>query len=334
MFDRARFKLTAWYLLIIMSVSFFFSTVIYRGLIAEVDRISQVERFQVQSGPFEYKVYRPAYLDQEIVDEIKKRIAMTLFAINGIILVFSGGLGYILAGKTLEPIAEMLDEQNRFISDASHELRTPLTSLKTAIEVGMRDKRMDLKSAKDLIADNLSEINKLQSLSEGLLQLTQYKSGNSSIKFEKVSLKKVAEEAVKKMSVIAREKKITIESFVKDHKVEGNEYSLTDLLVILLDNAVKYSPQKSKVIIDAVKFKKMVTLKISDQGVGIAKNDLPHVFDRFYRAESARSRKGSGGYGLGLSIAKKIVDAHSGTIEIESEIKKGTTVRISLPSFS
>ncbi len=334
MFDRARFKLTAWYLLIIMSVSFFFSTVIYRGLISEVDRISSTERFQVQSGPFEYKVYRPAYLDQEIVDEIKKRIAMTLFAINGIIFVFSGGLGYILAGKTLEPIAEMIDEQNRFISDASHELRTPLTSLKTAIEVGMRDKKMDLKSAKDLIADNLSEINKLQLLSEGLLQLTQYKSGSSNIKFEKVSLKKVAEEAVKKMSVIAREKKITIVNLVKDYKVEGNEYSLTDLLVILLDNAVKYSPQNSKLTIDVVKSKKTVTLKISDQGVGIAKKDLPHVFDRFYRAESARSRKGSGGYGLGLSIAKKIVDTHSGTIEIESEIKKGTTVKISLQSFS
>lgn len=334
MFDRARFKLTAWYLLIIMSVSFFFSTVIYRGLIAEVDRISQVERFQVQSGPFEYKVYRPAYLDQEIVDEIKKRIAMTLFAINGIILVFSGGLGYILAGKTLEPIAEMIDEQNRFISDASHELRTPLTSLKTAIEVGMRDRRMDLKSAKSLIADNLSEINKLQSLSEGLLQLTQYKNGSNNIKFERLSLKRIVSEAVKKMSVIAREKNIEIVNIVKDFKVEGNEYSLIDLLVILLDNAVKYSSQDSQIVIDATKSKKTVTLKISDQGIGIAKKDLPHVFDRFYRAESARSRKGSGGYGLGLSIAKKIVDTHGGTIEIDSELKKGTTVNISLPVFS
>jgi signal transduction histidine kinase len=308
--------------------------VIYRGLNAEVNRISRAERFQVQSGPFEYRVVRPAFLDPDIVDEIKKRIAMTLFAINGIILVFSGGLGYILAGKTLEPIAEMVEEQNRFISDASHELRTPLTSIKTSIEVGMRDKKMDLISAKKLISENLYEINKLQSLSEGLLQLTQYKSGNNNLKFETLSLKKVVDEAVKKMSVIAREKKIIIENNVKDFKVSGNKYSLTDLMVILLDNAVKYSPEGGKVLVDVKKSKRAVTLSVIDFGIGISKKDLPHIFDRFYRAESARDRNGPGGYGLGLSIAKKIVDIHNGEIVIESVIKKGTTVKISLPYFS
>lgn len=334
MFTSARLKLTAWYLLIIMSISFFFSMVIYRGLVAEVERISRFERFQVQSGPFEYKVFRPAFLDPDFVDEVKKRIVVSLVVINGVILFVSGGLGYFLAGKTLEPIAEMVEEQNRFISDASHELRTPLTSLRTAIEVGMRDKTMDLDAAKKLINENLAEINKLQSLSEGLLQLTQYRSNQNGLKMEKVSIKKVADETVRKMEPIARDKNVSVANSVKDFKVFGNQYSLNDLLVILVDNAIKYSKSKGKVEITAKKNKKTVTLSVADNGIGINEKDLPHIFDRFYRAEAARSRKGAGGYGLGLSIAKKIVDAHKGTIALESKPGKGTTVKISLPAFS
>ncbi|MFZ6035291.1 MAG: sensor histidine kinase [Patescibacteria group bacterium] len=334
MFTSARLKLTAWYLLIIMSVSFFFSMVIYRGLVAEVERISRFERFQVQSGPFEYKVFRPAFLDPDFVDEVKKRIVVSLVVINGVILFVSGGLGYFLAGKTLEPIAEMVEEQNRFISDASHELRTPLTSLRTAIEVGMRDKAMDLDAAKKLINENLAEINKLQSLSEGLLQLAQYRSNQNSLEMEKISIKKVADETVRKMEPIARDKNVSVVNSVKDFKVFGNQYSLNDLLVILVDNAIKYSKPKGKVEITAKKNKKTVTLSVADNGIGIDEKDLPHVFDRFYRAETARSRKGAGGYGLGLSIARKIVDAHKGTIALESKPGKGTTVKISLPVFS
>lgn len=334
MFTSARLKLTAWYLLIIMSVSFFFSMVIYRGLVAEVERISRFERFQVQSGPFEYKVFRPAFLDPDFVDEVKKRIVVSLVVINGVILFVSGGLGYFLAGKTLKPIAEMVEEQNRFISDASHELRTPLTSLRTAIEVGMRDKAMDLDAAKKLINENLAEINKLQSLSEGLLQLAQYRSNQNSLEMEKISIKKVADETVRKMEPIARDKNVSVVNSVKDFKVFGNQYSLNDLLVILVDNAIKYSKPKGKVEITAKKNKKTVTLSVADNGIGIDEKDLPHVFDRFYRAETARSRKGAGGYGLGLSIARKIVDAHKGTIALESKPGTGTTVKISLPVFS
>jgi signal transduction histidine kinase len=317
-----------------MSVSFFFSMVIYQGLMIEINRISRIERFQVQTGPFEYRVFRPATIDPEVIRAVKARIAMTLAVVNGIILVSAGGLGYMLAGKTLKPIAEMVEEQNRFISDASHELRTPLTSLKTSIEVGLRDKKMDMKTARKLMAENLSEINRLQSLSEGLLQLTQYKTGNTQLKFERVSLKKVSTNAVSKMAVIAREKKMKINNTVKEYHVEGNEYSLTDLLVILIDNAIKYSKAGGEVWIDAKKARKTVSLIVTDEGIGIKEEDLPHVFDRFYRAEAARNRQGSGGYGLGLSIAKKIADAHNATITIDSAFNKGTTVTVSFQSLS
>jgi len=236
-----------------------------------------------------------------------------------------------LAGKTLQPIARMVEEQNRFISDASHELKTPLTSLKTAMEVGLRDKKLNLTAAKKLISENLTEINKLQSLSEGLLQLAQHKTGNNNLKFEKLSLRKIVTEAVSKINVIAKEKKVAIKNKVKNYKVKGNKYSLMDLFVIILDNAVKYSKTNSPVAIEANKKNKTVIVSIVDRGIGIDKEDLPHVFNRFYRADRAR---GKGGYGLGLAIAKKIIENHNGTVEIESELGKGTIVKVSLPLFS
>lgn len=332
MFKNARIKLTAWYLLIIMTVSISFSIVIYRGLIGEINRVSRLERVRIEKGPqFDYRVFPPIFLEPDFIVEIKRRIVLGLVIINGMILVGAGGLGYFLAGKTLQPIAEMVEEQNRFISDASHELRTPFTALKTVIEVGLRDKRLDLPVAKKLIKENLEEINKLQSLSEGLLQLTQYKSGNGNLKFEKLSLKKIVGDAVKKIGVIAKEKKIKIVNDTKDYKVKGNKYSLTDLLVIIFDNAVKYSGAGKTVIIESEKKDGTVAILIKDQGIGINDKDLPHVFDRFYRADKARNRDG---YGLGLSIAKKIVEVHHGRIEIESVAGEGTEVKIYLPIFS
>jgi signal transduction histidine kinase len=109
---------------------------------------------------------------------------------------------------------------------------------------------------------------------------------------------------------------------------------MIDLFVIILDNAVKYSQEKSTITINTKKTEKIVTVSIKDQGIGIGKEDLEHVFDRFYRSDKARSKNDINGYGLGLSIAKEIVNLHKGSINIESKIKKGTTINISLPVFS
>ena len=109
---------------------------------------------------------------------------------------------------------------------------------------------------------------------------------------------------------------------------------MTDLLVIILDNAIKYSNEKKSIFITSKKIDKKIFVFVKDQGIGISKKDLPYIFDRFYRADSARAKKDSGGYGLGLSIAKKIIEVHQGEIKMESKLGKGTTVIISLPVFS
>lgn len=331
MFNTARLKLTAWYLMTIMVVSIFFSMIIYRGLVGEIERITSIERSRFGRGNFQPGPIPAVFLDPDIIEDIKRRIIFGLTLINGAILISAGGLGYFLAGKTLKPISDMVDEQNRFISDASHELRTPLTSLKTSMEVTLRDKNLDVDGAKKLISESISDVNRLQSLSEGMLQLTQFQQPNENLKFEKISTKSIISESIKRIKMIADKKLITINAEGKNFNILGNRFGLADLMVIILDNAVKYSKTKGKIFIETKKADGTVEIYVKDQGIGISKKDLPHVFDRFYRADEARTKSNQGGYGLGLSIAKKIVKMHNGGIKAESKQGKGTTIIIKLP---
>lgn len=328
MFHSARFKLTAWYLLIIMIISISFSAVIYRSLTIEVERFDRIQRLRIETR---YGFMAPGMIDPTLIEDTEKRIVITLLIINVSILVVSGVTGYFLAGLTLTPIKEMVDEQNRFISDASHEIRTPLTSLKSAFEVYLREKKPTLKEANILVKESITEVNKLQYLSQSLLQLNQHQNLADSGKFEKVSIKNILDEAIKKVAPIADQKQIVILPILENYNLYANKYAVTDLFVILLDNAIKYSLHESKVKVVTKKKDNQILVSIIDHGIGIDEKDLPHIFDRFYRADTARSKQNSGGYGLGLSIAKKIADKHGGTISIKSEVNKGSVFTVHLP---
>jgi len=339
MFHSARIKLTAWYLLIIMAVSVMFSIIIYRDLSNEINRFEQIQRYRIERRLMEnFPAPPPTPLptaSPELLSETRHRILLMLVVVNGIIFLVSGGLGYILSGQTLKPIKNMIDEQNRFISDASHELKTPLTSLKIAFEVYLRGKNPTPQEAKTLVTESIDEVNKLQSLSESLLQLAQYERSQEQILFENITLAQVVTEAVKKMKPIADHKNISIISKTSEITIKGNKYGLIDCLVVLLDNAVKYSKEGAKVSVTAGKTDGIVYISVTDHGIGISKKDLPHIFDRFYRADGARIKTTVGGYGLGLSIAKKIVDTHKGTIQVKSKVNVGSTFTIRVPvSFS
>ena len=333
MFKNARIKLTAWYLLIIMFISVAFSIVIYQGLMNEVRRFSRMQRIRIERI-LPPDPAQPLLADEDLIIEIQQRVILGLGIINVIIFLSSGALGYFLAGKTLTPIQKMVDEQNRFVSDASHELKTPLTSLKTAMEVSLRDKNFSLEGSKQLIRESIGEVNKLSRLSDSLLQLSQLETPKENLKLEKLSLKKIIEESIRQVDPMARQKNIYINNQVKDFQIKGSRYGIDGLFVTILDNAIKYSGEKKQIIITSKKSDKKIIISIKDQGIGISKEDLPHIFDRFYRADSARAKKSSGGYGLGLSIAKKIVETHKGDIKVESKLGKGTQIIISLPSFS
>lgn len=342
MFQSARLKLTGWYLLIIMLISISFSVVIYRVLTSEVTRFSALQRTRIERRLLDQGLLPPGTninlqppppeIDTDLMMEVQYRLILRLILVNGIILVISGGLGYMLAGRTLTPIADMVDEQNRFISDASHELRTPLTALKTSIEVNIRDNALTVDNARELLKDSVSQVNKLQTLSDSLLQLTQYQHTDGQSRMEKQDLSTIVTNAHKRITPMAKIKQITIKQSVGHFRIVCDKDKITDLFVILLDNAVKYSPKKTTVTIAAKRTDGHVIIDVKDEGVGIAQTDIPHIFDRFYRADTARSQSDEGGYGLGLSIAKKIVDAHHGIITVKSKLHKGSLFSVQLPA--
>ncbi|MBI5044427.1 MAG: hypothetical protein HZC02_00695 [Candidatus Levybacteria bacterium] len=340
MFESARLKLTAQYLAIIMAISLLFSIAIYTRVTSEFGRFERMQvRIQdelkeekVPSIPNRNLVFRVGRPDPAIIQDARKRIVVALAGINIAIFLFSGAAGYFLAGKTLRPIKKMVDEQHRFITDASHELRTPLTSLRTGLEVELREKKISPQRTKKLLENALEDVIGLQSLSERLLELAQNGYLVDPALMTKTSLSFLVEQAVKKVQPLADVKKINIKQNVKNIPLICVSDRLVEVFIILLDNAIKYSKGGTTVIINSKKIKDHVLIQVVDQGVGISKESLFHIFDRFYRVDSSRSDVK--GYGLGLSIAKKIVSSHGGEISVKSELGKGTTFTILLNTSS
>jgi len=340
MFKTARLKLTAWYILSIMLVSFLFSIIIYRLLIVEVNRFEKLQRFRIErylNGDDYYlgiglppptPTFR--FTNPELIAETRHRIIMMLVGINSGLLVLATILGYFLSGQTLSPIQNMVDEQNRFVSDASHELRTPITALKTSLEVSLRDPGLDLAGAKDLIKESISETNTLQLLVEKLLTLSKH-NFTQTVVYQNISLSEVVGLAVRTVTPLAEKRNITIISRPGKFTVHGDLSQLANLFTILLDNAVKYSSPKSSVTLQAAKTSGFISVSVADHGCGISSKQLPLIFDRFYQVDPARCKETSGGFGLGLAIAKKIVEGHRGSITVKSKLKQGTTFTVKLP---
>lgn len=328
MFKQARLKLTFWYVLVIMVVSVFFSSILYRQFMTEIQRFEMVQRGRVERRMMVLQPEQvPSWREEndKIGQEIQERLVWSLVLVNAIILLMSGGLGYFLAGLTLEPIAKMMEEQKRFITDASHELRTPLSAMRTSIEVSLRDKKLGLEEAKKLAEDNLKDVISMQKLSEELLLLG---SEEKIVNKEKVEMKKVAEKVVGQMEGLAKDKKVEIQIKLAKGKILGNAERLEQLMRILLDNAIKYSDLGKKVWVKSERRDGVLVIRIKDQGIGIAQKDLPKIFERFYRSDSSRTKTKTNGYGLGLAIAKKIMQEHEGQIAVESKLGVGSTFQL------
>lgn len=326
-------RLTLWYTLIIMVISVMFSAIIYHTAIRQV-RVGLPPRdmFFQQYGsrfapPFDENI---AEWFEERYAAVVRRLRVSLFFLNLFVLGGAGFASYFLAKRTLKPIEEALGEQRKFTADASHELRTPLAAMKTEIEVALHGKNTH--DHVKVLSSNLEEIGKLEQLSSSLLTLARHEDDQLRPSFEEVHFTEVVEAACRRVKPVAQQRGIAIEREGIDGTVTGDRERLTDLLAILLDNAVKYSNEKAVVHIDGSWTKKQMTVSVSDEGIGIPGKDLPHVFQRFYRADASRSKRRTSGYGLGLSIAKQIVDQHRGDITIESIVNKGTTVTVTLPT--
>jgi two-component system, OmpR family, sensor histidine kinase CiaH len=262
------------------------------------------------------------------------QIISNLIAFNALVFVTAGFGSYALARRTLEPIEEAHEQQKRFTADVSHELRTPLTALKMETEVALLDKNLKTAGLRAALKSNLEEADKLELLINNLLKLTKLEAEELERSFTTISLEAVLDGALAQTRQQAEAKHIALVSSGGKAFVFGDSTSLTQLIVILLDNAIKYSSAGSSVEINRTSDERFVRLAITDHGAGIEKQALEHVFERFYRANKSRTSGQIEGYGLGLSIAKYIADIHGGSITLSSQIGHGTVAVVSLPRVS
>lgn len=334
MFRSATFKLTMWYLGIVMAISLVFSVVLYNVTTGELGRglHSETQRIYRQFPVFEGNPLLRPGIDY---DNGAHRILLRLVGFNVLVLIGAGWASYWLARRTLEPIEEAHEQQKRFTADVSHELRTPLTALKMESEVALMNDKNGKKELRAVLASNLEEANKLENLINNLLRLTRLEADELQQQFSAIDSKMIVETAISQVAKTADERKIKLKTDISAVSFNGDRDSLSQLLVILLDNAIKYGGSGSTVEVSAKRVGDQVIFSVADHGSGMDKATLEHVFDRFYRGgKESRSKSGSDGFGLGLSIAKMIADVHNGAITLESRPGRGTTASLSLAATS
>ncbi|NBD26572.1 sensor histidine kinase [Paenibacillus glycinis] len=257
-----------------------------------------------------------------------------------LLLAAGGAAGFFLAGRAMGPIAQAFRRQEQFTSDASHELRTPLSILKSAYEVlgEQSDKLPDFH--RNVLTKSGREIHHMSRLVDNLLVLARSDSGRMELVVSRFSLSSAIRHVLEQLEPIAKSKQVQLEwGNRKDAHdeieaiIEADEVRIRQLILILIENAVQYNREGGKVIASLETTPQKTSFTVTDTGIGMEKEHLPRIFERFYRMDKARTRR-SEGTGLGLAIAKQIADAHRAKIEVWSEPQIGTTFRITLPSVS
>jgi len=327
-FESARLKLTAFYFAVLVVFCVVLSIGVRTVTDYELNRGGNAERGAVHQLFKNYYdgLNDPSALtypgdpgDQYFVNTQNQQADQTRDALNRDIFLFDLALlalgaviSYWYAGRTLKPIEEAHEQQKRFTSDASHELRTPLASMRLENEVFLRQKSFNEDDARQQIESNLEEVERLEKLATNLLALSQYEAHDMA--HSPLNIVDIVHEAVARMERNDNAKDVVFTQNIMPAKVDVNRESVVELLSILLDNSVKYGPKKGEVEIKGVLSDETYTLTVRDHGPGIAEEDLPHIFERMYRGDKARSSKVSG-HGIGLSLARKIAEANEATLE-------------------
>lgn len=328
-------RLSLVHLLVIMIMSISFSIVIYRTSDYQFRQPLPVN--QTNSGTGAAFIKTPNKINKEalsVLDETfdytRRELLFKLVWLNVTVLGVGAVFSYLLSRWSLHPIEEAIDAQVRFVSDASHELRTPLAILQTTNEVALRGGKLASKAARELAVSNLDEIRRMQGLTSALLELAR--SPRSVPRLEPVNIQDVVAEAMESIVKAAQDKGMRIDDRTNKILVMTNFTLLVRVVVIILDNAVKYSTGKSTITIATDIASGKVRLRISDEGIGIDKSDLPLIFDRFYRVDQSRSTNIAPGYGLGLSIAKKLSEQLGLIISVDSRVGQGSEFTIEAPA--
>lgn len=238
-------------------------------------------------------------------------------------------IGSLIAAfnQTLERLEALFTSQQRFLADVSHELRTPLTVIKGNVDLMRRMKTFDEESLNSID----QEAGRLARLVGGLLLLAQAEAGNVPLSMQPVELDTLVLEVFQEMQVYAGEKVRLQLTGIDQIQVHGDRDRLKQVLLNLVGNAIQYTPAGGDIFLSLGRAGGQARIIVRDTGAGIPAEDLPHIFERFYRAEKSRTRSQSAGFGLGLSISYWIIDQHGGKIEADSREGAGTTFCIWLP---
>ena len=229
----------------------------------------------------------------------------------------------------LDRIQKSVQQQNRFVSDASHELRTPISVIQGYTNLLARWGKDDRKVLEESISALQSEAESMNHLIEELLFLARDDSGTLKITKEQFQLKEIINEILYETSLMETTHQIVSEK-QEDFPVSADRKLIKEAVRILVDNSIKYTPAGGTIKLNCYVKNKQAIISVEDNGIGISKEDLPHIFTRFYRTDKSRTKE-SGGTGLGLTIAKLIIDNHQGKINVWSELNEGTIFRIQLP---
>lgn len=241
--------------------------------------------------------------------------------------------GYFLAKHAMIPIQGAWKKQQQFVSDASHELRSPITGIYANAELMLRHPENTVEKESYRINTIMKESKRMTKLISSLLTLARTDANKAELQLAPINISEVIETVLEGFEGLEELNQISFSRNIQpDLIVIGDKERLHQLIVILLDNAFKYTNPGDQVNIDCSQLNKNIIMSIQDTGIGISSENLPHIFDRFFRADKAHSRE-SGGIGLGLAIAQWIVVKHNGKINVESELGKGTKFIASIPAF-
>ncbi len=317
LFRRARLKLTGLYVLVMLVVTLLFSVSLYANL--------RTDLHESIRGSLR------ADVDQKLFfQERDSGILEDLLLADAVVLAISAAAGYAFAGYALRPIRTVLANQEQFAADAAHELRTPLAVMRTQVEVQLRDKEPLPAKARATLQSVLDEVNGLARMTDHLLILArEHRTALPPERLEPVDVAAIAAQTAARLRPAADAKRIALEILPSPPlRVRAEEAGFTRILGNLMGNAVKFAGAGGRVSVSwSAEPGGEARVVVRDDGPGIAEKDLPHVFERFYKADRAH---GGGGSGLGLAIVKRFAEQYGGSVGIKSAPGKGTDVTVRL----
>lgn len=277
------------------------------------------------------KIRRPGYYNEIKPKDTNKIISIESHTLNDIYDLRVDG-GILVVFRDITSIRKLEKMSNDFVANVSHELRTPLTSIMGFIET-LKTRKLDKKSQDRALNIIEEETEKLLDMINELLILSKIEGMTAKKETEDICIKGLISEVLDLLKLQIKTKEITVETFVEDklNKVRADEELIRLILVNLLENSIKYSKSSGKVKISVLNYGRGIKLIVEDNGMGIAEQDLPWIFQRFYRASESR-KIDSKGYGLGLAIVKEVVNFLDGSIKVESKLRKGSKFTVKLPN--